>query len=63
MVAKDTRWCEGWTLVHEGKASGIWSCRPDGGDVQWHSLGSMDNPVEIAFTPDGEMVGVGQSLL
>ena len=61
-------WCHGrkghkvvqkdGTLVHEGKASGVWSCRPDGGDVQWHSLGSMDNPVEVDFTPEGDMFGV-----
>lgn len=61
-------WCHGrkghkvvqkdGTLVHEGKASGIWSCRPDGSDVQWHSLGCMDNPVEIDFTPEGQIVGV-----
>jgi len=61
-------WCHGrkghkivqkdGTLVHEGKASGVWSCRPDGADVQWHALGCMDNPVEIDFTPEGQMVGV-----
>ena len=61
-------WCHGrkghkvvqkdGTLVHEGKASGIWSCRPDGSDVQWHSLGSMDNPVEVDFTPEGDLFGV-----
>ncbi len=46
------------TLVHEGRASGIWSCHPDGSDVQWHALGSMDNPVEVDFTPEGDMFGV-----
>jgi putative membrane-bound dehydrogenase-like protein len=61
-------WCHGrkghkvvqrdGTLVHEGKASGIWSCRPDGLDVQWHSLGCMDNPVEVDFAPDGSLFGV-----
>ncbi len=61
-------WCHGrkghkvvqkdGTLVHEGKASGIWSCKPDGGDVQWHALGCMDNPVEVDFTADGDLVGV-----
>jgi putative membrane-bound dehydrogenase-like protein len=61
-------WCHGrkghkvvrkdGSLVHEGKAAGIWSCLPDGGDVQWHALGCMDNPVEIDFTADGDMVGV-----
>ena len=61
-------WCHGrkghkvvqkdGTPVHEGKASGIWSCRPDGSDVQWHALGCMDNPVEVDFTADGDLVGV-----
>ena len=43
--------------VHEGLASGIWSCQPDGSDIQWHSLGCADNPTEIDFTPDGEIIG------
>ena len=61
-------WCHGrkghkvvqkdGTLVHEGKASGIWSCRPDGSDVQWHALASVDNPVEVDFTPEGDIFGV-----
>ncbi len=61
-------WCHGrkghnvvqkdGTVVHEGLASGIWSCQPDGSDVQWHSLGCMDNPVEVDFTPEGDIFGV-----
>ncbi len=61
-------WCHGrkghkvigkeGTVVHEGLASGIWSCKPDGSDVQWHSLGCGDNPVEVDFTPEGEVIGV-----
>lgn len=61
-------WCHGrkghkvvqkdGTLVHEGLASGVWSCLPDGSDVQWHSLGCMDNPVEVDFTPEGDIFGV-----
>lgn len=60
-------WCHGrkghkvvqqdGTLVHEGLASGIWSCKPDGADVQWHALGCADNPVEVDFTPQGELIG------
>lgn len=60
-------WCHGrkghrvtqsdGTLVHSGLASGIWSCRPDGSDVRWHALASADNPVEIDFTPEGEIIG------
>jgi putative membrane-bound dehydrogenase-like protein len=44
-------------MVHEGLASGIWSCLPDGADIQWHSLGCADNPTEIDFTPGGEIIG------
>lgn len=44
-------------MVHEGLASGIWSCLPDGADVQWHSLGCADNPTEIDFTPSGDIIG------
>src|SRR5258707_13035693 len=60
-------WCHGrkghevkqrdGTLVHAGMASGIWSCRPDGSDVRWHALSCADNPTEIDFTPEGEIVG------
>jgi hypothetical protein len=45
------------TLVHAGLASGIWSCKPDGSDVRWHALSCADNPTEIDFTPEGEIVG------
>ncbi len=61
-------WCHGrkghkvvqkdGTVVHEGLASGVWSCRPDGSDVQWHALASSDNPVEVDFTAEGQIVGV-----
>ena len=45
-------------VVHEGLACGIWSCKPDGRDLQWHALGCGDNPVEVDFTPDGDVIGV-----
>jgi len=61
-------WCHGrkghkvvqkdGTLVDESMACGIWSCLPDGKDVQWHSLGCGDNPVEVDFTPEGDIIGV-----
>ena len=61
-------WCHGrkghkvtgkdGSVVHEGLASGIWSCTPDGSDVRWHSLGCGDNPVEVDFTPQGDILGV-----
>lgn len=45
-------------LVDESLACGIWSCKPDGSDVAWHSLGCGDNPVEVDFTPEGDIIGV-----
>jgi putative membrane-bound dehydrogenase-like protein len=61
-------WCHGrkghkvtqkdGTLVDESLACGIWSCLPDGRDVQWFSLGCGDNPVEVDFTPEGDVIGV-----
>lgn len=60
-------WCHGrkghevvqkdGSRVHEGKASGIWSCQPDGSDVQWHALGCADNPTGLDFTPEGDVIG------
>jgi len=60
-------WCHGrkghevkqrdGTLVHSGLASGIWSCKPDGSEVRWHALACADNPTELDFTPEGEIVG------
>lgn len=59
-------WCTGQrgkivqkdgTLVWDGRATGVWSARQDGSDIQWHSLGIMDNPVEIDFTAEGQIVG------
>ncbi|MBX3414472.1 MAG: HEAT repeat domain-containing protein [Pirellulales bacterium] len=47
---------EGKTLS-KGQAARIFSCRPDGSDVQVYAGGGMDNPVEVAFTPEGEMLG------
>ncbi len=44
-------------VVATGLSSGIWSCRPDGLDLRSHSLIAGDNPVEIDFTPEGEIVG------
>mgnify|MGYP002146830501 CR=1 FL=1 len=66
-------WCHGrkghkvaqknGTLVDESLACGIWSCKPDGSDVAWHSLGCGDNPVEVDFTRDGDIIGVQQTFL
>ena len=61
-------WCHGrkghdvkqkdGTPVDASLACGIWSCKPDGSDVAWHSLGCGDNPVEVDFTPSGDIIGV-----
>ncbi len=60
-------WCEGrhgheitdadGNLISKGKAARIFSCLPDGSDVQTYCMGGMDNPVEVVFTPEGEMLG------
>lgn len=61
-------WCHGrkghdvkqkdGTPVDTSLACGIWSCKPDGSDVAWHSLGCGDNPVEVDFTRSGDIIGV-----
>ena len=40
--------------VMAGKAARIFRCKPDGSDLEVVAGGGMDNPVEIAFTPEGE---------
>jgi putative membrane-bound dehydrogenase-like protein len=40
--------------VSKGKAARIFRCKPDGSDVEVVCGGGMDNPVEIAFTDEGE---------
>ena len=47
----------GGALVSKGLGARIWSCRPDGSDIQVHAGGGMDNPVEVAFNQQGEMFG------
>jgi putative heme-binding domain-containing protein len=60
-------WCEGrhgheitdkdGKLISKGKAARIFSCKTDGSDVQVFAGGGMDNPVEIDWTEEGEMLG------
>lgn len=60
-------WCDGrhghrfttpdGLVKSEGHAARIFSAKPDGSDVRVHCGGGMDNPVEIDFTPEGEMLG------
>ena len=47
----------GGALVSKGLGARIWSCRPDGTDIQVHAGGGMDNPVEVAFNQEGEIFG------
>lgn len=61
-------WCDGrhghefidenGNVTSQGKAARIFSCRLDGSDILSHAGGGMDNPVEVDFTPQGEMLGV-----
>ena len=51
----DIRTKEGTRL--EGLASRIWKCRPDGTGLAWYAGGGFDNPVEIIFTDNGDMIG------
>lgn len=46
---------EGQTL--EGLAARIWRCRPDGTELERLCGGGFDNPVELAWTADGEIIG------
>lgn len=41
----------------EGLASRIWRCRPDGTQLERFCGGGFDNPIEIAFTEAGELIG------
>jgi putative membrane-bound dehydrogenase-like protein len=40
--------------VGKGSAAGVFSCRSDGSDVEIFATGGI-NPVEVAFSPEGEM--------
>ncbi len=44
-------------LIYRGKGARIWSCEADGTDVQIFAGGGMDNPVELVFTSEGEILG------
>lgn len=48
---------DGKTLVSKNKGARIWSCNPDGSDVQVHAGGGMDNPTELTITPEGDILG------
>ena len=60
-------WCDGrhghefrdenGEIISKRAGSYIFSCRPDGSDVRIHCGGGMDNPVEVDFTNEGEILG------
>ena len=60
-------WCDGrhghefrddaGNVTSKLAGSYIFSCQPDGSDVRIHSGGGPDNPVEVDFTNEGEMLG------
>ena len=60
-------WCDGYhghefkdddgNTVSKRKGSYIFSCQPDGSDLQIHCGGGMDNPVEVDFTDEGDVIG------
>lgn len=60
-------WCDGFhghqisdaegNVASERKGSYLFSCLPDGSDVRIHCGGGMDNPVEVDFTDEGDMIG------
>jgi putative heme-binding domain-containing protein len=49
--------------VLKGFAARIFRCRPDGRDVEVVCGGGMDDPVEIAFTAEGEAIATVDILL
>jgi putative heme-binding domain-containing protein len=41
----------------DGLASRVWRCRTDGTDVERLCGGGFDNPVQLAFSPEGDLFG------
>lgn len=60
-------WCDGYhghefrdatgNVTSQREGSYLFSCLPDGSDVRIHCGGGMDNPVEVDFTKEGDMLG------
>jgi putative heme-binding domain-containing protein len=60
-------WCDGrhghefrdkdGNVTSKRAGSYIFSCESDGSDVRIHCGGGMDNPVEVDFTEEGEILG------
>jgi putative membrane-bound dehydrogenase-like protein len=60
-------WCDGrhghefknsqGEIISQGLAARVFSCLPDGTDLEVFCGGGMDNPVELAFTAEGDALG------
>ena len=60
-------WCDGYhghefkdpdgNITSQRRGSYLFSCKRDGSDVRIHCGGGMDNPVEIDFTKQGDLIG------
>jgi len=60
-------WCDGYhghefkdeagNVTSKREGSYIFSCKADGSDVKIFCGGGMDNPVEVDFTDEGELLG------
>ena len=44
-------------IMQSGKSARIWSSQLSGGEVESFAGGGMDNPVELDFTDEGEILG------
>ncbi len=44
-------------IMQSGKSAPIWSSQLSGGEVESFAGGGMDNPVELDFTDEGEILG------
>lgn len=50
-------WTNGFTgKIHRDRAAHIFRARPDGSGMESMMTGGMDNPVEVVFTADGEIL-------
>lgn len=44
-------------IMEQGKSARLWSAQLSGGEVESFAAGGMDNPVEVDFTDEGEILG------
>jgi len=45
-------------VLHKGTAARVFLCDPDGSQLETFCGGGTYNPIEVAFTPTGEMLGI-----